>query len=142
MHSPISIEVRRLSPNRRLPVALLVAIRRLSFSLSIDKPFDLLEITLHTSRSPLLTWQSSLQINAGQPFYDDWQERTIRRFAIASLHSDHYVLLARRLAQRFPWLAEYREATTGYMPTIRGVLPTTIPAHGRIRPFAWDYLSS
>ena len=61
-----------------------------------------------------------------------------RRFGIHALHTDHYVLLAERLAKHFPWLAEVRY----FMPEgeIEGQGFTLMenPA-GRIKPFGWAH---
>jgi hypothetical protein len=131
------LRIQFLNPYDRRAIALFVAIHHLQFSLGIDasRPHQL-ELLYHSPRTRLYAWESYVVFNIDHT-YRNHAGRTIRRFAPAFWHSDHYVLLACWIARRLPLLAEYRCQVAD--PADDGVT-LLIPPAGRIKPFGWQHL--
>jgi hypothetical protein len=121
----------------RQAFAIVFAILRLHFTISVDwSRRNQFELGLYSNRSRLLAWESYIVFNTGKA-YTDHVGRKVRRFALAFWHSDHYVLLARRIAERMPWLAEYSYEEPD--PENDG-FTILVPPSGRIKPFGWATL--
>lgn len=105
--------------------------KKLYLSFTLDLSVErYVTLQINTGNGRLLLWESYITINIGHPYMVDYgpNPHYVRRFAITDLHSDHYVRLARWLAQRCPWLAEYKcTDSDGYMNYFIG----------RIKPFNW-----
>lgn len=124
----------------RQAFAIVFAILRLHFTISVDwSRRNQFELGLYSNRSRLLAWESYIVFNTGKAYTQQYTNRKIHRFAIAFWHSDHYVLLARRLSMRFPWLAEYTYEMPGGEIEGQGVT-LMAPPSGRIKPFGWATL--
>ena len=128
-------------PFDKRAIALVIAILRLQFSLVLDwSHTNRIMLTLYSNRSRLQAWESYIILNTGPAYQEDYGPyiHRVRRFGIHALHSDHYVVLAEKLANRYPWLAEVRY----FMPEgeIEGQGFTLMENPiGRIKPFGWAH---
>ena len=129
-------------PFEKRAIAIAIAILWLRFSMTADwsAPNEV-HFHLHSNRSRLQAWESYLYLNLGPARTETlwWGEtRTVRRFGINTWHSDHYVLLAEKLARRFPWLAEMRYPMPEGEIEGQGFTLMENPL-GRIKPFGWAH---
>ncbi|MFN8466219.1 MAG: hypothetical protein U0X20_11750 [Caldilineaceae bacterium] len=128
-------------PFDKRAIALVIAILRLQFSIVLDWSNDnRLKLTLYSNRSRLQAWESYLNINTGPAITENYWgfTRTVRRFGIYSSHTDHYVLLAERLAKHFPWLAEMEYPLPEGEIEGQGFTLMENPK-GRIKPLGWAH---
>ena len=86
---------------------------------------------MYTGCIQIAFWETRINFNIGPAFtYDDYERpHHVRRFGIASIHSDHYVRLAHYLAHRWRWIAAY-----DHLDNDGGTYGIYF---GRIKPFGW-----
>lgn len=130
-----------LTPYDHRTICVSIHILALQFSLSLDWAIKgQIILTLHSNRSRLESWQSYLVIHTGPAVTEEYWgvTRTVRRFGIYTWHTDHYVLLAEKLARRCPWLAEVRYPMPEGEIEGQGFTLMENPV-GRIKPFGWAH---